>query len=49
MFLIIYLITFGVLIVRLKTYYPNFYKIQKKRIITVGSLLIFSILMKIII
>ncbi len=48
-FLIAYLIVFGVLLVRLKTYYPNFYKIQKKRIVIVASLLIFSMVSKIVV
>lgn len=48
-FLIVYLVVFGVLIVRLKAQYPNFYKMQNKRIFTVASLLIFSMLSKILI
>lgn len=48
-FLFSYLIVFGVLMIRLKTYFPNFYKMQKKRIVTVASLLIFSMISKIVI
>ena len=46
-FLILYLLVFGILMIRLKTYYPNFYKLHKKRLTIVTILLVVSLVSKI--
>ena len=49
LFLIFYTVVFAKLVRRLKTHYPVFFNIEKKKIYTISGLLLFSIVVRIII